>query len=98
VSGGSQTFNGQNQRRVVGGWMRMFTINNQCSVAEAFLANDEEVRMKPSSYYDRVVDVMAKLVKFTMLLRDEKYYLVDLYSERKESAEELSRRVNQASI
>jgi len=54
--------------------------------------------MKPSSYYDRVVDVMEELMKFTWLLRGNASYLVDRYSERKESAAELSTRVNQRSI
>ena len=98
VSGGSQSFNALNQMRVLGRWMRMFTIPNQSSVAKAFLEFDDAGRMKPSAYYDRVVDVMEELVKFTRLLRDQKDYLVDRYSERKESAEQLSRRVNQASI
>ena len=95
VSGGSQSFNAVNQLRVLGRWMRMFTIPNQSSVAKAFLEFDEAGRMKPSSYYDRVVDVMEELVKFTLLTRDCANYLVDRYSERKESAQELSRRVNQ---
>ncbi|MDX9838858.1 MAG: arsenical resistance protein ArsH, partial [Azoarcus sp.] len=98
VSGGSQSFNAVNQMRVLGRWMRMLTIPNQSSVAKAFLEFDDNDRMKPSAYYDRVVDVMEELVKFTLLTRDAAGYLVDRYSERKESAEELSRRVNQKSI
>ncbi len=98
VSGGSQSFNALNQMRVLGRWMRMFTIPNQSSVAKAFLEFDDAGRMKPSAYYDRVVDVMEELIKFTLLLRGQTDYLVDRYSERKESADELSKRVNQASI
>lgn len=98
VSGGSQSFNAVNQLRVLGRWMRMITIPNQSSVAKAFLEFDEAGRMKPSAYYDRVVDVMEELMKFTLLTRDIAPYLVDRYSERKESAEELSQRVNQRAI
>ena len=94
VCGGSQSFNAVNQMRVLGRWMRMLTIPNQSSVAKAFQEFDADNRMKPSSYYDRVVDVMEELVKFTLLTRDIGPYLVDRYSERKESAEELARRVN----
>jgi len=97
VSGGSQSFNVVNQLRVLGRWMRMFTIPNQSSVPKAFLEFDEGNRMKPSALYDRVVDVMEELVKFTLLLR-ERPDLVDRYSERKESAEALTQRVNQRSI
>ena len=95
VCGGSQSFNAVNQLRILGRWMRLFTIPNQSSVAKAWLEFDDDGRMKPSSYYDRIVDVMEELVKFTMLLRDKKDYLVDRYSERKETAEELMQRVNQ---
>ena len=98
VSGGSQSFNAVNQMRVLGRWMRMLTIPNQSSVAKAFLEFDEAGRMRPSAYYDRVVDVMEELVKFTLLTRDAAGYLVDRYSERKESAEALSARVNQRAI
>lgn len=98
VSGGSQSFNAVNQMRILGRWMRMLTIPNQSSVAKAFLEFDEAGRMKPSAYYDRVVDVMEELVKFTLLTRDVAPYLVERYSERKESAEELAKRVNQRSI
>lgn len=98
VSGGSQSFNAVNQLRVLGRWMRMLTIPNQSSVAKAFLEFDEAGRMKPSAYYDRVVDVMEELLKFTLLTRDASASLTDRYSERKESAEALSQRVNQKSI
>lgn len=98
VSGGSQSFNAVNQLRILGRWMRLITIPNQSSVPKAFLEFDEHDRMKPSACYDRIVDVMEELVKFTLLTRDRADYLVERYSERKESAEELSRRVNQRSI
>jgi len=98
VSGGSQSFNAVNQLRVLGRWMRMITIPNQSSVAKAFLEFDDAGRMKPSAYYDRVVDVMEELIKFTLLTRDVAPYLVDRYSERRESAEEMSKRVNQLTI
>jgi arsenic resistance protein ArsH len=98
VSGGSQSFNALNQMRILGRWMRMITIPNQSSVAKAFLEFDDNGRMKPSAYYERVIDVMEELYKFTLLTRDASSYLVDRYSERKESAEELSKRVNQKAI
>ncbi len=94
VSGGSQSFNAVNQMRILGRWMRMITIPNQSSVAKAFLEFDDNDRMKPSPYYDRMVDVMEELVKFTLLTRDIAPYLVDRYSERKETGEALIARVN----
>ncbi|MCG8438130.1 MAG: NAD(P)H-dependent oxidoreductase, partial [Pseudomonadales bacterium] len=98
VCGGSQSFNTVNQLRVLGRWMRMVTIPNQSSVPKAFLEFDDNDRMKPSGFYDRIVDVMEELVKFTYLTRDRSDYLVDRYSERKESAEQLMARVNQRSM
>lgn len=98
VCGGSQSFNTVNQMHVLGRWMRMITIPNQSSVAKAWQEFDDDGRMKPSPYYDRIVDVMEELMKFTLLTRANAAYLVDRYSERKESAEELSRRVNQSKI
>lgn len=96
VEGGSQSFNAVNQLRVLGRWMRMLTIPNQSSVAKAFLEFDDNNRMKPSAYYNRIVDVMEELMKFTLLTRGNSAYLVDRYSERVESAEQLMKRVNKA--
>ncbi|MFB9911048.1 arsenical resistance protein ArsH [Rhizobium paknamense] len=98
VSGGCQSFNAVNQMRILGRWMRMITIPNQSSVAKAFQEFDAEGRMKPSSYYDRVVDVCEELVKFTILTRDASPYLTDRYSERKEHAAELEKRVGLQSL
>ncbi|MFQ1699593.1 arsenical resistance protein ArsH [Loktanella agnita] len=98
VSGGSQSFNAVNQLRILGRWMRLFTIPNQSSTPKAFLEFNEDGRMKPSPFYDRMVDVMEELMKFTLLTRDNKDYLVDRYSERKESAAALMARVNQKAI
>lgn len=98
VCGGSQSFNTVNQMRILGRWMRMITIPNQSSVSKAFLEFDEEGRMKPSPFYNRMVDVMEELMKFTLLTRGRAQYLVDRYSERVETAQELSKRVNLKSI
>ncbi len=98
VSGGSQSFNTVNQLRILGHWMRLLTIPNQSSTPKAFLEFDETGRMKPSPFYDRMVNVMEELIKFTLLTRDNKNYLLDRYSERRESAADLSQRVNQKAI
>ena len=93
VSGGSQSFNAVNQLRILGRWMRLVKIPNQSSVAKAWKEFDEDGRMKPSPFYDRIVDVMEELYRFTLLTRDVKDVLVDRYSERVESRAELSERV-----
>lgn len=98
VCGGSQSFNAVNQMRILGRWMRMITIPNQSSVPKAFMEFEEGGSMKPSPYYNRMVDVMEELMKFTLLTRGRSSYLVDRYSERVESREELSKRVNQKAI
>ncbi|EMR0521785.1 arsenical resistance protein ArsH [Klebsiella pneumoniae] len=98
VCGGSQSFNTVNQMRILGRWMRMFTIPNQSSVPKAWQEFDDEGRMKPSPWYDRIVDVTEELFKFTLLLKGYSGYLSDRYSERKESHQELTARVNQAKI
>ena len=94
VCGGSQSFNTVNQLRILGRWMRCLTIPNQSSVPKAFQQFDAAGRMLPSPFYDRMVDVMEELVKFTLLTRDNAAYLVDRYSERKESGAALIARVN----
>ncbi len=91
VSGGSQSFNSVNALRVLGRWMRMVTIPNQSSVPKAYQEFDEAGRMRPSPLYDRVVDVMEELVKFTLLTRDHADYLTNRYSERKERADKETR-------
>lgn len=93
VSGGSQSFNTLNQLRVLGRWMRLLTIPNQSSVPKAWQEFEGD-RMRPSPLYNRVVDVMEELVKFTLLTRGHNGYLLDRYSERVESHAELSKRVN----
>lgn len=98
VSGGSQSFNAVNQMRILGRWMRMVTIPNQSSVAKAFQEFDDDGRMRPSSYYDRVVDVMEELVKVTLINRGVSGYLTSRYSERKETASKLEERVDIKSI
>lgn len=94
VSGGSQSFNAVNQMRILGRWMRMVTIPNQSSVPKAWQEFDDNDRMKPSAFYNRIVDVVEELMKFTYLVRDRSDYLVDRYSERVETRADLKKRVD----
>ncbi|MEJ6709214.1 MAG: arsenical resistance protein ArsH [Amylibacter sp.] len=94
VSGGSQSFNTLNQLRVLGRWMRMIAIPNQSSIPKAWQEFDSNGRLRAGPYYNRLVDVMEELMKFTLLTRDRSDYLVNRYSERVETAENLSKRVN----
>ena len=89
VCGGSQSFNTVNTLRLLGRWMRMFTIPNQSSVAHAYDEFNDAGRMKPSAYYDRIVDVMEELMKFTVLLRGRVEYMTNRYSERKQQASDV---------
>ena len=98
VCAGSQSFNSVNTLRILGRWMRMFTIPNQSSVAKAYEEFDEAGRMKPSSYYDRIVDVMEELVRFTVLLRPHADCLVDRYSERKDRGQPVDTPVEAAKL
>ena len=81
ITGGSQSFNAVNNMRVLGRWMRMFTIPNQSSIAKAYQEFDENGRLRDSPFRVRVIDVMEELFKFTLLLRGNKNYLVQRYSE-----------------
>ncbi|MEL6598497.1 MAG: arsenical resistance protein ArsH [Pseudomonadota bacterium] len=98
VCGGSQSFNAVNQLRVLGRWMRLVTIPNQSSVPKAWQEFDGKGRMRPSPYFNRIVDVMEELMKFTLLTRGSTDYFLDRYSERVETAAEVSKRVNTAEI
>ena len=98
VNAGSQSFNAVNNLRILGRWMRMITVPNQSSVAKAYDEFDDAGRMRPSPYYDRLVDVMEELYKFTLLTRDRADYLVDRYSERKAEGREPSGTASLASI
>ncbi|MES2832358.1 MAG: arsenical resistance protein ArsH [Pseudomonadota bacterium] len=98
VCGGSQSFNAVNQLRVLGRWMRMVTIPNQSSVAKAYQEFDDNGRMKPSAYYDRLVDVVEELVKFTLMVRGRSHYLTSRYSERKDADQNVAKQLTAAAM
>ena len=98
VSGGSQSFNTVNTLRLLGRWMRMITIPNQSSIAQAYREFDEAGRMRPSSYYERIVDVMEELVRFTILTRPHAARLFNRYSERKEAGKAIDAAADHSAI
>lgn len=85
VSGGSQSFNALNSMRILGRWMRMFTIPNQASLPKAYTQFTAEGRLTNSSNRSRLVDVVEELVKISCILQDHQAILGDRFSERKES-------------
>ena len=85
VNGGSQSFNAVNALRILARWMRMPCVTNQSSVPKAWQEfNDDDGRMKESSYRDRVVDVAEEFAKFTAIMAPISDALTDRFSERKE--------------
>ncbi|KAF2226114.1 flavo protein-like protein, partial [Elsinoe ampelina] len=90
VSGGSQSFNTVNSLRVLGRWMRMFTIPNQSSIPKAYTqftdvdAEEGGSRLMPSGNRDRLVDCMEEFVKYTLVMRPHFDLFGDRYSEREE--------------
>jgi len=96
VNGGSQSFNTVNALRLLARWMRMACSVNQSSVAVAWKEFDEIGRMKPSSYRDRVVDVIEEYLKFHRINREYSDILTNRYSERVEKRENDGKLLTQA--
>ncbi|KAF9883320.1 hypothetical protein FE257_003738 [Aspergillus nanangensis] len=89
VCGGSQSFNAVNSLRILGRWMRMFTIPNQSSIPQAYTHFPDEgqpgdQRLMPSGNRDRLVDCMEEFVKYTFLMRPHFELFGDRFSEREE--------------
>ncbi|KNG85336.1 arsenic resistance protein ArsH [Aspergillus nomiae NRRL 13137] len=89
VCGGSQSFNAVNSLRILGRWMRMFTIPNQSSIPKAYTQFPDEgqpgdQRLMPSGNRDRLVDCMEEFVKYTILMRPHMELFGDRFSEREE--------------
>ncbi|MCL9782709.1 NAD(P)H-dependent oxidoreductase [Vibrio sp. S4M6] len=81
ISGGSQSFNAVNQMRVLGRWMRTYTIPNQSSLPTAYKQFHEDGTLKDTSYRNRVIDVMEELFRMTLLLRNALPTLLNRWSE-----------------
>ncbi|KAL4881803.1 flavoprotein-like protein [Aspergillus karnatakaensis] len=89
VCGGSQSFNAVNSLRILGRWMRMFTIPNQSSIPMAYTHFPDEgspgdQRLRASGNRDRLVDCMEEFVKCTIVMRPHKEAFGDRFSEREE--------------
>ncbi|KAL3480951.1 flavoprotein-like protein [Aspergillus californicus] len=89
VCGGSQSFNAVNSLRILGRWMRMFTIPNQSSIPRAYTQFPEEgqqgdQRLMPSGNRDRLVDCMEEFVRYTIVMRPFREMFGDRFSEREE--------------
>ncbi|KAL8860027.1 MAG: hypothetical protein Q9178_003576 [Gyalolechia marmorata] len=89
VSGGSQSFNTVNSLRILGRWMRMFTIPNQSSIPKAYTQymsgeGDDDGRLRSSGNRDRLVDCMEEFVKYTIVMKPHFALFGDRFSERQE--------------
>ncbi|KAK2754292.1 hypothetical protein FQN54_007172 [Arachnomyces sp. PD_36] len=89
VCGGSQSFNAVNSLRILGRWMRMFTIPNQSSIPKAYTHFPDEgapgdQHLMASDNRARLVDCMEEFVRYTILMRPHMELFGDRFSERME--------------